>query len=224
MIVTIDGPAGSGKSTIAEILAEKLGFIHFNSGSLYRGVTAYLLKQNFDIESITSRSNIPDFNIEVNMIDGVQHVIVNSIDFTNVLRDNQISTLVAFVAANKFCREKIDKCQKQFCSSHNVVMEGRDLGSFVFPNAEVKFYLDCSAEERAKRRFNEEKLKNSNITFNEIKKQIIERDNIDKNRSIAPLVVPHDAIIVDSTNLNIDEVTKITLKYINEHISNKTHM
>lgn len=208
MIITIDGPAGSGKSTVAEILAEKLKFIHFNSGSLYRGITAHLYAQNFDIEKITKNTVLPNLELQVKMIDNIQHVYVNNVDYTAELRKNHISTLVAYVGANKFCRSIIDDCQRNFCSSHNVVMEGRDLGSHVFPNAEFKFYLDCSIKERAKRRFLEEQSKNSNITLSEIEKQIEERDYLDKTREIAPLVVPNNAIIVDSTNKTIDEVVQ----------------
>ena len=206
MIITIDGPAGSGKSTVADILAEQLGFIHFNSGALYRAVTAYLHENNFDIENMSINSPIPDFELTVKMIEDNQHVFVNNKDYTPVLRNNEISTLVPFIGANKNCRSKVDDCQKEFCSKHNVVMEGRDLGSFVFPNAEVKFYLDCSIEERARRRFLEEQEKNTIVTFDEIKEQLFERDTLDKNREIAPLVVPKNAIIVDSTHLTVEEV------------------
>ena len=214
MIITIDGPAGSGKSTVADALAEKLGFIHFNSGSLFRAVTAYLFENGFDIESIKDDSRIPKFELQVEMENSVQHVFVNNKDFTPVLRENHISTLVAFVAQNKYCRQRIDRCQKQFCSTHNIVIEGRDVGSSVFPNAEYKFYLDCSIEERARRRFKEEKLKNSKITLKTIEKQLKERDFIDKTRKFAPLVVPKNSIIIDSTKLNVDEVVQSMLKHI----------
>ena len=214
MIITIDGPAGSGKSTVADNLAMKLDFIHFNSGSLFRGVTAYLHAQNFNFEKITIDSEIPTMELEVEIKDNIQHVYVNKTDYTPVLRDNKISTLVAHVALNKNARKIIDDCQKTFCSTHNVVMEGRDLGSHVFPNADIKFYLDCSIEERAKRRYNEEKIKGNNVSLKEIEKQIKERDFIDKNREIAPLVVPDGAIVVDSTNLTIDEVIKKMLAEI----------
>lgn len=214
MIITIDGPAGSGKSTVADILAENLGFIHFNSGALYRGITAHLYNNNFNVESLTKDSPIPPINLEVKMINGVQHVFVNKIDYTPHLRNNTISTLVAFVGANKFCRVLIDDCQRKFCSQNNVVMEGRDLGSHVFPNAELKFYLDCSIQERARRRFKEEQAKNSNVTLAEIEKQIAERDYLDKTRDIAPLIVPENAIIVDTTALSIPEVVEVLQKHI----------
>ena len=214
MIITIDGPAGSGKSTTADLLAENLGFIHFNSGSLYRGITAYLVNSNFDVKSLEEHTVVPEFNLNVKMIDGNQHVYVNNVDYSPVLRDNEISTLVAFVAANRFCREKVDQCQKEFCLNYDVVTEGRDLGSFVFPNADFKFYLDCSVEERARRRFNEIKDKNQTITLKDIANQIIERDNIDKNRTYAPLVIPDGAIVIDSTNLNVEEVVQMIIKNI----------
>lgn len=216
MIITIDGPAGSGKSTAAKNLAKELGFIHFNSGALYRGITAHLYSNSINIESLTIDTPISNVDLSVKMIDGVQHVFVNNIDYTNMLRDNVISTLVAYVGANRNCRELIDNCQKDFCSKNNVVMEGRDLGSFVFPNAEMKFYLDCSIKERAKRRFNEEQAKNNNVSLEEIEQQIAERDYLDKSREIAPLVCPKDAIIIDSSNLTIDEVVLEMKSHINK--------
>ncbi|MBO5954535.1 MAG: (d)CMP kinase [Clostridia bacterium] len=214
MIITIDGPAGSGKSTVADILADKLGFIHFNSGALFRGVTAYLHEQNFDIESIEINSTIPDFKLQVKMIDDIQHVFVNNKDYTPMLRNNTISTLVANVAINKNVRKRIDECQRKFCLENNIVIEGRDVGSFVFPDAEIKFYLDCSIKERARRRFLEEKSKNSQITIEEIEQQIAKRDYLDKTREIAPLVVPNNAIMIDSSEMKVDEVVETLLNHV----------
>jgi len=214
MIITIDGPAGSGKSTVSKILAEKLNFIHFNSGALFRGITAFLYKNKYDIESISSTSSLPKIEIKSKMIKNSQHVIVNGKDYTSILRDNIISTLVPHVALNKHCRTLVDNCQRAFATKHNIVVEGRDIGSHVFPNAEFKFYLDCSIKERAKRRFNEEQAKNSSITLKEIEQQIKERDMLDKTRDLAPLVVPKNAIIIDSTSLTIDEVVDKMLKSI----------
>ena len=217
MIITIDGPAGSGKSTVADIIANQLGFVHFNSGSLFRAITAHLYEQNFDIENITTDSTIPNFDLKVEIIDDLQHDFVDGIDYTPVLRDNHISTLVANVALNKSCRKKTSECQHSFCSKNNVVIEGRDIGSHVFPNAEYKFYLDCSIEERARRRFKEEHAKGTDVTLEEIIEQIAERDYLDKTREIAPLVVPENAIIIDSTNLSIEEVVNELTSHINIH-------
>ena len=214
MIITIDGPAGSGKSTVAEILSKKLGFIHFNSGSIFRGVTAYLMSIDFDISSLNEHSIVNNFSVSTEYVDGVQRVYVNGTDFTSKLRLNEVSINTAYVAQCKSIREKIDECQRAFGSKNNIVIEGRDTGSFVFPNADYKFYLDCSIKERAKRRFNEEVLKNPNTSLLEIEKQIKKRDELDKNRNIAPLVIPNGAIIIDSTNLNIQQVVDELLKHI----------
>lgn len=214
MIITIDGPAGSGKSTAANLIAKHLNFMHFNSGLLYRGITAHLISINFEIEKITVNSTVPELNLEVKFINNIQHVFVNNIDYTSQLRLNQVSTLTPYISSNKNIRVIIDNCQRSFANSNNIIVDGRDTGSFVFPNADYKFYLDCSTRERAKRRYNEEKLKNSNISLDEIEKQLITRDEFDKTKEIAPLVVPDNAIIIDSTNLTIEQVVDTILNKI----------
>lgn len=206
MIISIDGPAGSGKSTVADILAAKLGFVHFNSGSLYRAITAYALINKLDIdENITLLSTLP---LEVQFINSYQHVFVKGVDYTSYLRNNEVSTHCSYVSKFKSIRNLVDNCQRNFANNNNVVIEGRDIGSFVFPNAEYKFYLDCSVDVRAKRRFDEEKAKGSSITFEEIRQQIIERDKFDINKPIAPLVVPKGAFVIDSTTKTAEQVSE----------------
>ena len=212
MIITIDGPAGSGKSTVAEILAQKLGYIHFNSGSLHRAMTAYIIYNNIDLDDV--KTGKIQLKLKMKYSAGVQNVLVNNSDMTSHLRDNEVSILTPKVSVIPNVRNEVDNCQRAFASKHNIVAEGRDMGSFVFPNAEYKFYLDCNPTERARRRFNEEKLKNPNITLEEIRDQIIARDNADKAKTIAPLVVPRDACIIDSSNLTIDEVVSKMEKVI----------
>lgn len=214
MIITIDGPAGSGKSSVAELLSKKLNYIHFNSGSLYRASAAFLLENNFDIRNISTCSKIPLLSFTVSYDNGIQKVSINGKDYTNKLRDNAISILTPKVSINKNIRETIDDFQKDFTRTHNCVIDGRDIGSYVFPDADYKFYLDCSIDERARRRLNEEKVKNPNITFADIKQQILQRDEFDKNKKIAPLVIPKNAIIIDSTNLTIKQVVDKMLEYI----------
>lgn len=215
MIITIDGPAGSGKSTIADKLAEKLNFVHFNAGSVFRGITAYLLDTNFDVDSITTNSTLPKIEVYATMINDEQNVIVNGINYTPVLRDNLISTNVAKVSKNAFVQAIAQSCLKRFCNENNTVIEGRGLGSEVLPHAEYKFYLDCAVAERAKRRFLEEQAKNSGVTLEEIEEQIIERDKLDKEREVTPLVIPKGAIVIDTTNVTIEELTDIMLEKIN---------
>ena len=213
MIISIDGPAGSGKSTIAKILSKKLGFVHFNSGSLYRGITAFVVDKNIDVESFENY-DFSTIKLEAKFIDNIQHVFVNGVDYTARLRDNEISILSPKVSVIKQVRSTVDACQKDFASKNNVIIDGRDIGSFVFPNADIKFYLDCSIKERAKRRFKEEIIKNPNITISEIEQQIAERDEFDKNKKIAPLVVPKNAIIIDSSLLSIEQVVDKMLENI----------
>ena len=174
MIISIDGPAGSGKSTVANLLAKKLNFIHFNSGSLYRGITAYILQNNIDINTI----NDIELNLKTKFLNDIQQVFVNNQNMTSFLRNNQVSIATPQFSIIPKIRQIVDNCQKSFCSSNNVVIDGRDIGSFVFPNAEYKFYLDCAVDERAKRRFNEEIKKNPNITLKEIEAQLIKRDEL----------------------------------------------
>lgn len=218
MIITIDGPAGSGKSTVAKLLAKQLEFLHFNSGSLFRAITAYLYEQKFDINSIKVNSILPKFELNVELVNQNQHTFVNGKDYTPVLRDNLISTLVPIVSINENVQNIAQSCIRKFCATHNVVIEGRGVGSSTLPNAEIKIYLDCSIKERAKRRFEEEKSKNNQITLQEIEKQIEERDNLDKNRKIAPLVVPNNAIVVDSSNLGIQETVDVIVNSISKKL------
>ena len=208
MIISFDGPAGSGKSTVADLVAKHLGFIHFNSGSIFRAITAYLIENNFNTEKLV------DANIEVKIQDNNQYVFINNVDYTPILRNNEISKKVAEVSALPIVQFTAQKIQKEFSLTHNVVIEGRGIGSEVLPNAEYKFYLDCSIKERAKRRFLEEQNKNPNITLKEIEAQLEVRDKLDKERDIAPLIVPENAIIIDSSKLTIEEVVEKVLSFI----------
>ena len=212
MIISIDGPAGSGKSTVASILAKKLGFIHFNSGSLYRAITAYLIANNVDVKNLSNSSLLKDLKLEVKFLFDEQHVFVNDIDYTNDLRNTTVSTLTPIVSIQPKVRSIVDNAQRKIAELYNLVVDGRDIGSYVFPNAETKFYLDCDIAERARRRKKE--LKNESLTLKEIEKMLHERDTFDKNKKIAPLVIPNGAIIIDSTNLNIDQVVDEMLKHI----------
>ncbi len=213
MIISIDGPAGSGKSTVARLLANKLNFIHFNSGSLYRGITAYILKNKID----TTKIETTKLNLETKFENNIQQVLVNNQNMTNYLRNNEVSIATPQISINEKVRKLVDDCQREFCSKNNIVIDGRDIGSYAFPDAEHKFYLDCAVSERAKRRFNEEIKKNPDITLKEIEAQLVKRDEIDKAKKIAPLCIPKNAIIIDSTDLNIDQVVEKMLSFIKKH-------
>ena len=214
MIITIDGPAGSGKSTVANILSGKLNFIHFNSGMIFRSITAYLLDIKFDINSITETSFIPQLNLKVEMKDNTQQVFVNGLNYSSILRSVEVSNVVSSISLNENIQKIAQTCIKDFCNRNNVVVDGRGVGSTMFPNADYKFYLDCSVKERAKRRFLEDKNKENCLSLTEMETLIEERDRLDRERATAPLVVPENAIIIDSTNLSIEQVVESIYNHI----------
>ena len=216
MIITIDGPAGSGKSTVAKLLANKLGFIHFNSGSLFRGITAYFLSQNTNLSHI-DKQKLKKIRLSTRFDGENQLIFVNSQNFSKHLRDSDVTIHSPIVSAVPEVRQIIDRCQRSFAKNNNLVIDGRDTGSHVFPNADFKFYLDCNLDERAKRRFNEEKIKNPKITLEQIKQLIIKRDEFDKNKPISPLVVPNGAIVIDSSSLSPEQVVDKMIEHIKQN-------
>lgn len=212
MIISIDGPAGSGKSTVAELLAKKLKFVHFNSGLLYRAIAAHLLVAKEDLSKV--ETEVYPITIKIKFIKDIQHVFVNDVDYTPNLKNNDVSVLAPRISRNVHFRRIIDNCQRSFAAENNCVIDGRDIGSYVFPNADFKFYLDCSVEERAARRYKEIK---TGVTYQQILEEITQRDLIDKTKTLAPLVVPKNAVCVDSTYLTIDEVVTFMYNHIKIH-------
>lgn len=213
MIISIDGPAGSGKSTVASLLSKKIGFIHFNSGSLYRGITAHLISNNIDVNSLNNSSILENLSLEVKFDNAIQHTYVNGVDYTNDLRKPNVSTLTPVVSVNKKVRSLVDKTQREIAKNNNLVIDGRDIGSYVFPSAEIKFYLDCDIKERAKRR---QKELNNKYSLKDIEKMLFERDEYDKNKKVAPLIIPKNAFIIDSTNLTIEQVVNKMFTHVKQ--------
>ena len=211
MIISIDGPSGSGKSTVAGLLAKKLGFNHFNSGKLYRAIACYYLFNKYSTNNLENEKNPIPVTLNVEYKANVQHVSVNGTDYTPYLYENEVSVTAPLISKNPYYRSVIDVCQRQYAKNNNVVIDGRDIGSYVFPDAEYKFYLDCDIKVRAERRFKD---LNKKIPYEQILKELAERDKIDRTKKYAPLIVPRGAIIIDSTNLNLDQTVDKIYSYI----------
>ena len=208
-VVAIDGPAGSGKGTVAKLISEKLGFINIDTGATFRCIALAMLQRDIKKEEEDKIRELLD-HIDINMkSDGT--ILLNGEIVTKRNRGNDVNALVSPIAVVKIVRDKLLEVQRKIAEGKNVVMEGRDIGTVVFPDADVKIYLDASPEERAKRRLKQNQEKGIDSSYKEVLQNIIDRDKRDSNREIAPLKQADDAIYLDSTNLSIEEVVeKIT--------------
>ena len=214
-IITIDGPSGAGKSTVAKLIADKLGFKYLDTGAMYRAVTLYMIENQVDIKNEEEVINaLNKLNIG---FDSNYRVYLDSQDITEDIRKEKVVKFVSEVSAISSVRRKMVDLQRDIAKEGNYILDGRDAGSVVFPNADYKFYLEASLEERAKRRYKEELSKEVDISFEEVKESIKKRDKYDSNRKDSPLVVPENAIIIDTTNMTIDEVAEeITDIFLNK--------
>jgi cytidylate kinase len=218
MIIAIDGPAGSGKSTVAKIVAKKLNFRYIDTGSMYRSVAWKSLQKNTALEDKEAVADIA-FKTKIELVcsEGGQLVFVDDKNITDQLKMEVISRGAAIVAAQPIIREIMTTKQRQLGKQGKVVMDGRDIGTVVFPQADKKFFLDADPKERGRRRFIElkEKKQVSDTDLSIIIEQVIQRDNEDRNRKIAPLKKARDAILIDTTKLSIDQVVKKIITIIN---------
>lgn len=207
-IVAIDGPAGTGKSTITKLLSKKLNLANINTGSMYRCVTLECLKNNIRINEIEKiESILKNININFKIEDEKEKVILNNEDVTEKIRSKEVDENVAKFAALKIVRDKMTPLQRELGQKSDIILEGRDIGTVVFPNADVKIFLDCSVEERAKRRYKQNLDKGiTTYTYEQVLENIKERHKLETEREIAPLKQAQDAIYIDSTELTIKEV------------------
>ena len=214
-IITIDGPSGAGKSTVAKLIADKLGFKYLDTGAMYRAVTLYMIENQVDIKNEEEVINaLNKLNIG---FDSNYRIYLDSQDITEDIRKEKVVKFVSEVSAISSVRRKMVDLQRDIAKEGNYILDGRDAGSVVFPNADYKFYLEASLEERSKRRYKEELSKEVDISFEAVKESIKKRDKYDSNRKDSPLVVPENAIIIDTTNMTIDEVAEeITDIFLNK--------
>ena len=212
--ITLDGPSGSGKTTMAKAVAKKLGYLYVDTGAMYRGVAWYLESKGiaFDDESGVV-SVLDNINLELKVVDGEQKVIVNNVDITGEIRTPNISMGASTASKIKEVRLKLVAMQRDIASKNNSIFDGRDMGSFVLPNAEHKFYLTADVDERARRRYLELKSKQE-VTLEKVKADMIARDEQDSSRAFAPLVIPQGAYVIDTTNLSRQEVEDIIINRV----------
>ena len=208
-IIAIDGPAGSGKGTVTKILAKKLKLSNIDTGAMYRCVALEVLNKKADIENIEEiKELIKNLDINIQETSKKQIVFLNGEDVSDKIRSNEVTNIVSKVSAIYEVRQKLTEIQRKMGKTQDIIMEGRDITTVVFPNADVKIYLDANIEERAKRRFNQNKEKNIDCTYEEVLTKMKERDENDKNKPYGALKIAEDAIVIDATNLTIDEVVK----------------
>lgn len=212
-VVAIDGPAGSGKSTIAKIVAKSLGFIYVDTGAMYRSIGYYLLSE----KKITDEKEALPFlkNLEIKYFGKEDNLIsLAGVDYTFLIRTPEVAKYASLVSKWKSVRDYLLDFQRQFAQKNFVVMEGRDIGSVIFPNAFAKIYLEASLEVRAKRRFEELKISQPQMSYDDFLRDLSSRDEQDMNRSIAPLVQTQDAILFDTSSLTLEEVASELIKIV----------
>ena len=209
MNIAIDGPAGAGKSTIARLAAKKLGFIYVDTGAMYRAIALYLIWKEIDLNDEAALERALD-RVKINIVyeKGVQHVFLNLQDVSAEIRSEKVSIMASKSSALLPVRNKLLDIQRDIAARNDVIMDGRDIGTNILPNAEVKIYLDASPDVRAKRRYDEMKNKGEKPDLESIKANIIARDEQDMNRKLAPLKKADDAVLIDSSYMSIDEVVE----------------
>lgn len=213
--IAIDGPAGAGKSTIAKLIAKEKGFIYLDTGAMYRALAVYALKNGVDpLDEKAVDKLIVGVNMDIKYIDGVQHIIVCGEDVTSKIRENHVSKAASDISAHPSVRIKLVELQREFAKNHDVVLDGRDIGTFVLPDTPYKFYLTASEEVRAMRRVKDLAERGQTVEFNTVLEEIKQRDYNDSHRKFAPLRQADDAVFIDSSEMSIDEVKDFILSKI----------
>ena len=210
--IAVDGPAGAGKSSIARAVAEEIGYIYVDTGALYRSIALYSIENKLDNESLVN--SLDKINIRLEFIDKCQHVFLNDNDVSDKIRTPEVSMGASKVSVIPEGREFLFGLQKKIAAENNIIMDGRDIGTVVLPDADLKVFLTASAEERANRRFKE--MTDSSITYEQVLEDIKQRDYNDMHRDIAPLKQAEDAVLLDTTGMTIEEVKQKLKALIDE--------
>ena len=214
-VITIDGPAGAGKTSIAKIVSRKLGYNYIDTGAMYRAITWKAFREDIDLEAKENLINmVRHTKIELKNRAGMVRVYLDGKDVTNKIRSKRLAEGASILGTIPEVREQLVKIQRRLGSSGRIVVEGRDIGTVVFPKADYKFYLDASVKQRALRRYRELKAKGEEVELAELEKAIRFRDRRDRTREVAPLKIAPDAVVVDSTHMSKKEVVEFILKRI----------
>ncbi len=219
--IAIDGPSGAGKSTLAKSLAARLGYLYVDTGAIYRTIGYYAFSNGIDPkDENTVVASLPEIRVEMTYgDDGLQHMLLNGADVTKEIRLPEISMYASAVSAHPAVRAFLLEMQRQLARTNNVIMDGRDIGTVVLPDAKVKVYLTASSEERARRRCLELEQRGTPEPFEKVLKEIEERDWNDSHRAVAPLRQAEDAVLLDTTELNFEQSEEALLKIIEEKAS-----
>ena len=218
--IAIDGPAGAGKSTIAKAVAKSLKIIYLDTGAMYRATAYFALQNNIDVKDEQAVAKMfENFNMDIVYEDGAQQILVNGINTTPYLREHYMSKAASDISALPVVRYKMVDLQREFAKTHDVVLDGRDIGTFVLPDANCKFFMTATPEERANRRFKELQEKGQDVDYDTLLKDIIQRDYNDSHREVAPLKQADDALLLDTTNMTIEEVIAAVKKVVEEKVS-----
>lgn len=213
--IAIDGPAGAGKSTIAKLIASEKGYIYLDTGAMYRALAVYALKNGVDpLDEKSVDKLVVGVDMDIKYIDGIQHIIVCGEDVTSKIRENHVSKAASDISAHPSVRIKLVELQREFAKTHDVVLDGRDIGTFVLPDTPYKFYLTASAEVRAERRVKDLAERGQTVDFKTVLEEIKQRDYNDSHRQFAPLRKADDAVFIDSSEMSIDEVKDFILSKI----------
>ena len=206
-IVGIDGPAGTGKGTITSVISKEMGLVNIDTGATYRCVALYALRNNVKLEEKDKIISLLDeIDIDIKNDNGIQTIFLNGEDVSKEIRSKEVSSIVSQVSSIKEVRFKMVDVQRKLAEGKDVIMEGRDITTYVFPNADVKIYLDADENIRAERRYKELKEKGTDISFEEVLENIRLRDKNDKEKEMGALKIAEDAVYVDTSNLSIEEV------------------
>ena len=218
LVIAIDGFSSTGKSSISKVVADTLGLIHIDTGAMYRAITLFGLrnfkneKQEIDLPKLLQ--NLNEISLEFRENSEKLEIYLNGENVSKEIRTTEVSDNVSFIAKQPEVRERLVVLQRNIAEKQGVIMDGRDIGTVVLPNADYKFFLTASADERARRRFLELQSLGIETTIEEVKQNLIERDRIDSEREISPLKQAEDAILIDNTNLNKEETIDLILSYI----------